>query len=242
MNNTYTNGGIDMFGLGNNKVENAFIEVKKLRKPKLRGAFSIGLFIKMTGFFDNRNGLFRMDGEKICSPWISRRQSCYNRYSSEMYKTAGEIMKPAYIQREKINDGLKKYKKELEEAKVKLLGDEAQTMEQKRKELYTKRDIKALEEKIIAGLSALKEIKIAIEEAEHELNQILQEKKLAVESQILIYIRGAGKMSEGGVLLVENEISRTFYNSLGNGFEYNLEMETLLGYEEKECVEDEHIQ
>jgi len=35
-----------------------------------------------------------------------------------MYKAAGEIMKPAYIQREKINDGLKKYKKELEEAKV----------------------------------------------------------------------------------------------------------------------------
>jgi len=68
MNNTHTNGGIDMFGLGNNKVENALIEVKKIRKPKLRGAFSIRLFIKMTGFFDNRNGLLRMDGEKICSP------------------------------------------------------------------------------------------------------------------------------------------------------------------------------
>lgn len=231
-----------MFGLFKKERKKPLIEVRKLRKPRMKGESTIGLFTRITGFLDNKNGMIRMEGIRFYSPWISRKQSCFHRYSAKMFNVAGEIMKPAYIQREKLNDELKKYKNRLIKSKLQLTEELPLTIEQKRNNLYVRREMSSIEEKITADITELKEIKIAIEEAEHELNQILQEKKHIVETQIFNYLRGAKKMPDGTELLVENEISRSLFNRLGNGFEYNLEAEELLRYEEKESVENEHIQ
>ncbi len=232
-----------------NRTESLPIDVKKLKKLKLKGAFSIGFIVKISGFLDNRKGLISVDGIKISSPWISKKQNCYNRYSALLYKAAGEIMKSAYIQREKVNDELKrakeelkeewkKYEKELKDSKEITL-EELETIGKKRKVLNTKKYIKVLEERIAEKFSILKELKISIDEAEHELKQILQEKKLILESQVLTYIRGAKKMSHGTEILADNEISKSLFNAFEREFEYCLEEKLLISDEEKEDVKND---
>lgn len=215
------------------------VQVKRLKEPKLRGIFSFWFIERVRGFIDNRKGLISEKENSFYSSWIAKKQTCFDRYSAELFKVAGEIMKPAYIQREKYNDQLKKCSRELNIANSNLSGDVPVSVADKRKALYAQKEILRMEQSTMEILEALKEIKITIDEAEHELNQILQEKKMIVEKKIHNYLRGAKKMSYDKNLIKENETSRNYFIQLGGDFEYELECGQYL---EKDGVEDEHIQ
>lgn len=237
-------GGIDMVDLNEKEL---CVKVKRLRKPKLKGVISVGLIDRFRGFMDNRKGLIGEKEDRFYSSWIAKKQTSFDRYSAELFKVAGEVMKPAYILREKYNDQLKKCSYELEVAHSSLSGDTPVSVADKRQALYAQKQILRLEHSMVEMLEALKEIKITIDEAEHELNQILQEKKMIVEKKIHNYLRGAKKITYDKELIKENETLRNYFTQLGGEFEYELKPSRYLEKDmekelEKDGVENEYIQ
>lgn len=205
----------------NKNEKNTLINVKKLRKPKLRSGFSI--FARWAGKMDMKNGMIQRNGQKFQSTWIAKKQAGFDKYSAELFKVAGEIMKPAYVQREFLNEELKKHKRDLEIWKGSLPSGEVTDVQQKREVARVQKYILMYENQVITTTTALKEVKIAIEEADHELNQVLQSKKHVVELKILDYLHGAKIASaEDNEYLTENKMSKTLYEKLGEEFEYDI--------------------
>lgn len=208
------------------------IDTKQLRKPKLKG-FKSWMFIDyISGAIDSKSGLIQIETSQVVSPWIKRKQGYFNSYMSEMYNVTGQVLKDAYIERDKLNLELNKLVREIEAVKAENtdISEISETIEEKRKVLNGKKKLKELEEKTLEKLIELKRIKFAIEETEHELEQILYKKKNVAESKIFRYLRGAGKIVTDTNLILKNDnISRNLYESLSQSqdFEYSLDVDLL---------------
>ena len=226
------------FDVNKKKVD---IEIKQLNKPKMKGRYSIPFLTELRGWFDNRKGMICMnENHRFYSQWISERQGYFDRYSSEIYKVAGQIIMPAYIEREKINHLLQMNKKELKRIRMQIADEVPVTIEQKRELLYKNKKLKDIEKEIMNNIGSMKENKIAIEEAEHEIQQLLQKNKIVAEMQVKRYLRGAKKISQWNENIIENEEIRNLFDNIEIDFEYDSEMESIL-IEEKESDKNEHI-
>jgi len=177
--------------LGFNKKEDTLIDIRKLKKPKLKGTYSLGCFISLAGFFDSRRHLIMMAGNQPKSPWLGKRQARYDKYTSELYTVAGDIMKDALVKREQVNDELKMLHKELLRVRKAIPEKDytPNTVAEKRTIAHAKCQLAKVENEIQQKIGSLKEIKLSIDETEHELYQIMLSKKKIIAGQMLTYLR-----------------------------------------------------
>lgn len=228
------------------------INLKPLRKVKLKGAWVPGFLISFLGGIDHFTKVIKTeeheqekDGKKMrymtaYSTYISNSQSRYDQYVSHIYEKSGYILRHALITREKINDQIYLLSKELDRVEKSMPGDadallEASSVEQKRMIASAKRTIQGIRQEMANKELELKKIKIQLDEALHEIDEILIQKRNVVTRQKHCYLKGAHivAMPDKNLIQINRESQERFEKLTNKDFRYCLDLKQLFGGEEK---------
>ncbi len=254
------NGGIHMLRMNSNKHEcselnQLEINLKPLRKVRLKGSWVPGVLITFLGCMDNLTKVIKSeefeqekDGKMISyvtahSTYLSNTQSRYDQYVSNLYERSGSILKNILVERERVNDQIYLLSKDLARAESILPDDlgETSSVEQKRSIASAKRTIQRTEQEMADKVLELKAIKMQLDEALHQIDELLIQKKNIVTRQKHCYLKGARFVAMTGDLIAVNKESQEKFERLVNrNFSYCIDLEQLIRSENDEKESGEH--
>lgn len=199
------------------------IENKRLKKVRMRGRRIPGFYIVFTGWWHDRRGLVVMNEDEVSSPWLKQRKMYFDSYTADIYQMTGTMLKQLFVERESMNRQMHSLKEALEKANSFHLDTPVETVAEKRSAVRRKWEIASMQNQYDESAEQLIKIKLDIAECEHYMRQLLERMQKRVEAQMMLYMRGAHKISECEVILKDNEKSRELYDALTGGFSYCLE-------------------
>lgn len=178
-------------------------EQKKLERVKMRGLKTPVFLVSFTGWIHSRRKKVIRNEKGISSNWLERKQKDFNEYCAVMLKETGRILLPlrkelAVLQILTDEKGIK-----LTDEKKRSLNMQPQSIEEKRAEAAAKKEIQSLKESYQEDKEDMEELKLVIEELEHESFQLLQKTREHAESKMLAYLHGANVIMSQCTLLDE---------------------------------------